>query len=227
MRMKPKAKGPGILEDVRDEEEAERKPEEKNVKEEEGDRKKKDEEKMTRVKIHPIVDFDRGSQEGKEGRFLQRIRETKKNAMGLLKRWTSKDRGDEVTVFLLQSLLTAPWDQAIATLLNLKRPRHYIASLRGKYSLHLPITFQTTNTNASFSSESLVDCGATGLYIDHEYAQTLGLNLQTLSHPIPVYNADKTPNKSGPIRQIATLCMKIGDHVETATFAARCHKYGS
>jgi len=209
MREKPKAKGPGILEDVEESEETEEKKE---------DTEKKAED-PTRIKIHPVLEFRRGDRVGKEERFLQRIRETKRNTMNMLKNWTSKDRSEEVTVFLLQSLLTAPWDQAIATLRDLKQPRHYIASLGGKYSLHLPITFQTTDTNASFVSEGLVDCGATGLYIDQEYAQSLKLNLQTLSHPIPVYNADKTPNKSGPIRQVVTLRMKIGDHVETATFA--------
>jgi len=209
MREKPKARGAGILEDVKEIEEK-------------GEDIEKKVEDPTRIKIHPILEFEResvGNQAEKEEHFLQRLREAKKNVMSMLKNWTSKDRGEEVTVFLLQSLLTAPLDQAIATLRDLKQPRHYIASLGGKYSLHLPVTFQTTDTNASFSSEGLVDCGATGLYIDQEYAQSLKLNLQTLSHLIPVYNADKTPNKSGPIRQVATLRMKIGDHVETATFA--------
>ena len=156
---------------------------------------------------------------GKAERFLQRIKETKKNAMNMLKQWTSKDRGDEVTVFLLQSLLTAPYNEALETLRDLKQPRHYIASLGGQHSFHLPIAFQTTDTNASFTTEALLDCGATGLYIDHEFARSLNLSLQKLSHLIPVYNADKTPNKSGPICHVVTLCMKIGDHVETATFA--------
>jgi len=55
--------------------------------------------------------------------------------------------------------------------------------------------------------------------MDHEFAQSHNLNLQTPSHPIPVYNADKTPNINGPIRQVVTLRMKVGDHVETTTFA--------
>ena len=54
--------------------------------------------------------------------------------------------------------------------------------------------------------------------MDCEFAQSLNLNLQPLSHPIPVYNVDKTPNKNGPICKVLTLCMKIMDHVKTATF---------
>jgi len=37
--------------------------------------------------------------------------------------------------------------------------------------------------------------------------------------PIPVYNADGTSNEGGPIRYMIPLCMKIGEHVETITFA--------
>ena len=58
-----------------------------------------------RIKIHPILEFEQ-EEEGKTECFLQKIREIRKNAMGMLKQWTSKDQGDKVTVFLLQSLLT-------------------------------------------------------------------------------------------------------------------------
>jgi len=121
MREKPKAKGPGILEDVEE-------PEGGTTEEKAG----KETKDPIRIKIHPILEFERGEQVGKEGKFLEKIRGTKKNAMSMLRRWTSKDRDDEVTVSLLQSLLTAPWDQAIATLCDLKQPRHRIASLGGK-----------------------------------------------------------------------------------------------
>ena len=214
MREKPKAKGPGILEDAEQrnndsQSKAPTQPRPANL------------QSMTH-KIHPMVELElkeRPRPMGKAECFLRRIRETRKNAMDVLRKWTSKDRHDEVTVFLLQSLLAAPYDQALETLRDLKQPRHYISNLGGQHSLHLPITFQTTDTNASFSENALVDCGATGLYMDREFAQSLNLNLQTLSHPIPVYNVDKTPNKCGPIRQVITLRVKVGDHVETATFA--------
>ena len=127
--------------------------------------------KTDKIKIHPILEFKQERNAiGKAERFLQRIKEIKKNAMNMLKQWTSKDRGDEVTVFLLQSLLMAPYDEALETLRDLKQPRHYIASLGGQHSFHLPIAFQTTDTNTSFTTEALLDCGATGLYIDHKFA---------------------------------------------------------
>jgi hypothetical protein len=55
--------------------------------------------------------------------------------------------------------------------------------------------------------------------MDHEFAQSLNLNLQTLSYPVPVYSVDKTPNKNGFICEVVILHMKIKDHIETATFA--------
>jgi len=61
------------------------------------------------IKVHPILEFEPEKRSiGKMERFLQRIRETKKYAMDMLRRWTARDRTDEVTVFLLQSLLMAP-----------------------------------------------------------------------------------------------------------------------
>ena len=100
-------------------------------------------------RIHPIEGFEPEKHPiGKMEHFLQRIKETKKNAMDILRKWTSKDWNDEVTVFLLQSLLAALYDQALETLRDLKRPCHYISNLGGRHSLHLPITFQTTDTNS-------------------------------------------------------------------------------
>ena len=127
--------------------------------------------KTDKIKIHPVLEFEQERNAmGKVEWFLQRIKEIKKNAMNMLKQWTLKDRGDEVTVFLLQSLLMAPYNEALETLCDLKQPWHYIASLGGQHSFHLPITFQTTDTNASFTTETLLDCGTTGLYIDHKFA---------------------------------------------------------
>ena len=86
MRRKPKARGPGILEDVEDE----GRVEEENVREGE-EEEEMNKERTTQIKIHPILNFDQKYRGGKEGRFLRRIRETKKDVMSLLKRWASKD----------------------------------------------------------------------------------------------------------------------------------------
>ncbi|KJA15046.1 hypothetical protein HYPSUDRAFT_149630, partial [Hypholoma sublateritium FD-334 SS-4] len=155
----------------------------------------------------------------KEGRFLDRLKEVKKHAIERLRRWTVEERRDEVTATLLQSLLTASHDQAVHTLRDLKHPRHIIKRLGNRLSLRLDITFQTTDTNSVFDNDGLLDCGATGLYVSPEFVRTHDLNVEKLAHPIPVYNADKSPNKLGPIREVVTLRIKIHDHVETTTFA--------
>jgi len=109
MKQKPKLNGPGILEEVGNDQ---------------------------GTLPSPPVNHNRDQNQkkvptGKTEHFLQRIRGTPCKAMEMLRRWTSKDRGDEVTVFLLQALLTAPEGQAIQTLLDLKQLRHYISKLGG------------------------------------------------------------------------------------------------
>jgi hypothetical protein len=40
-----------------------------------------------------------------------------------------------------------------------------------------------------------LDCGATGKFIDQNYARSKGLEMEKLDDPIKVYNVDGTPNK--------------------------------
>ena len=70
-----------------------------------------------------------------------------------------------------------------------------------------------------FTVDCLLDSGATGCYIDESLARELGLNLEKLTNPTPIYNVDRTPNEGGPIRYIVPLRLKIRDHIETITFA--------
>jgi hypothetical protein len=57
--------------------------------------------------------------------------------------------------------------------------------------------------------EGFLDCGATGKFIDQNYARSKGLNLEDLETPIKVYNVDGTPNKRGTIRRFVDLVIEI------------------
>ena len=57
--------------------------------------------------------------------------------------------------------------------------------------------------------EAFLDCGATGQFIDQNFAKTNGLKLERTKKPIPVYNVDGTANKRGTIRYYVDLNIEI------------------
>ena len=66
------------------------------------------------------------------------------------------------------------------------------------------------------SSASLVDCRATGEFIDRHYAKS---NRFKLSQPIPMYNIDSTPNEASSITEVVNLILHYKNHSERTTFA--------
>ncbi|GLB39276.1 putative retrotransposable element tf2 155 kda protein type 1-like [Lyophyllum shimeji] len=113
----------------------------------------------------------------------------------------------------------APIDEAARTLDVLRGAQHQISRVGKHNSTEVYAALQTTDTGRTFGTKALIDSGATGCYIGEKYAREQGLNLERLSYPIPVYNADNSPNDGGPISYVVTLRMNIAEHVETLTLA--------
>ena len=87
------------------------------------------------------------------------------------------------------------WEKAL--------PRKYIISAaEGKVaSLRLKVEIETTDTAEKKIITSLVDSGATGEFIDWNYAKSCQFKLIKLTQPIPVYNVDGSPNEAGSITE--------------------------
>ena len=64
-------------------------------------------------------------------------------------------------------------------------------------------------TGIEIVEEGFLDCGATGKFIDQNYAKYKGLKTEPLKEPIKVYNVDGTLNKRGTIRQYVDLNIEI------------------
>jgi hypothetical protein len=86
-------------------------------------------------------------------------------------------------------------------------------------SLKLKVDIETTDTGEVKSLNALVDCGATGRFIDRDYVRTNRLRTRTLSRPVPVYNVDGSLNESGSITEVADLILRYKNHSERALFA--------
>src|SRR5271168_1225653 len=86
-------------------------------------------------------------------------------------------------------------------------------------SLKLKVELETTDTAEIKSVNALVDCGATGEFIDRHYAKSSRFNLLKLSTPIPVFNIDGTPNEAGFVTEVVDLILRYKNHSERTLFA--------
>ena len=74
-------------------------------------------------------------------------------------------------------------------------------------------------TGTPLAIDSLVDSGATGLFIDVEFVKEQKLRTCPLPHAIPIYNIDGTANEAGSIKEEVDLICTFGNHTEHATYS--------
>jgi hypothetical protein len=94
-----------------------------------------------------------------------------------------------------------------------------VASKPGPKSLYLKVELQTTDTGEVLATNALLDCGATGLFIDTEYVKWKWLTVRNLARPIPVYNVDGTLKEAGAISGIVDVVIQYKGHTEHAQTA--------
>ena len=75
--------------------------------------------------------------------------------------------------------------------------------------MYLPIKISSNNGEGIEIVEGLLDSGASGKFIDQNYARDIHTEKKDLEKPIQVYNVDGTPNKRGTITQYVELELEI------------------
>ena len=75
--------------------------------------------------------------------------------------------------------------------------------------MYLPIQITSDNKPGVEIVEGLLDSGASGKFIDSDYATDIHAEKKELRKPIQVYNVDGTPNKLGTITQYVDLYLTI------------------
>jgi hypothetical protein len=78
----------------------------------------------------------------------------------------------------------------------------------------LKIGLKTVDTHTFLNLVALLDCGATGLFIDRAYVRRNNITTCKLEHPVPVYNIDGTENVGGTITEEVTMIMSYQGHQE-------------
>jgi hypothetical protein len=86
-------------------------------------------------------------------------------------------------------------------------------------SLAIDVEIESTDTAVRRCTQALIDCGATGCFIDVEWAQSNNVPTCPLTNPISVYNVDGTANEAGMIVEIADMILHYDGHSERTQFA--------
>src|SRR3981189_456319 len=94
-----------------------------------------------------------------------------------------------------------------------------IATTPSDNSLNIDVEIERTDTAMKRNTSALVDCGATGLFVDTEYVRSNNIPTHRLTSPIPVYNVNGTANEAGAITEIADVILRYKGHAERTQLA--------
>ena len=82
-----------------------------------------------------------------------------------------------------------------------------------------PIEISTMDTSKVHSIKALLDSRATGNFIDQDFVCIKGINTQSISRPIPVYNVDGSPNEAGQISEVVDVVLYYKTHSKRTLLA--------
>ena len=102
-----------------------------------------------------------------------------------------------------------------------EREKRILEALRNKIfrrSTYIPIQVHTVDSNHPLAMKALIECGAMGDFIDHEFVRVHELRTYQLPCPIGLYNADGSPNEIGKITKAINLIVQYKGHKSRSKF---------
>jgi hypothetical protein len=81
---------------------------------------------------------------------------------------------------------------------------------------------QTLGMGEVVASLALLDCGATGLFINGNLVKAKNLTMRKLSQPMNMFNLDSTPNKASKVSEVWETILQYHDHSKCAIFTVTC-----
>ena len=88
-----------------------------------------------------------------------------------------------------------------------------------RISIILSIEISTTDTSEVYSVKAFLDFGAMGNFIDKDFVCMKGINTQSISCPILVYNIDGSPNETGQISEVVDVVFHYKTHFKRTLLA--------
>lgn len=146
---------------------------------------------------------------------------TESEAKAILKNWIHKARAEEVVDSMIEGMRQASRTNVLEWLHELQTPKQYIAALSGKgKDLAIDVQIETLGkNNTRISTSALVDSGCMSSAINRSFVEKHNIPTHATAAPIPVYNADGSPNQGGSITKYAEIRLTIGDHAERIDLA--------
>jgi hypothetical protein len=86
-------------------------------------------------------------------------------------------------------------------------------------SLVMDVEIKSTDTVVKRCTQALIDCSATGCFLDIEWMKLHNVPTCPLTKPIPVYNVNGTANDAGTITDIADVILHYENHSERTQLA--------
>jgi hypothetical protein len=86
----------------------------------------------------------------------------------------------------------------------------------------IDIEIEGTDTAVKQCTQALVDCGATGCFINIEWVKLNNVPICPLTNLILVYNVNGTVNEARMITEIADLIFCHDSHLECTQFTVTC-----
>jgi len=112
------------------------------------------------------------------------------------------------------ALLRKPkWEKRLPKLLVIN-----VLDMRGT-SLLLPVEIGTTDISELHSVKALLDYRATRSFINRDFVCSRGMNTWTLSHNIPVFNVNGSPNEAEQISKVVDVILQYKTHSERMLLA--------
>jgi hypothetical protein len=84
--------------------------------------------------------------------------------------------------------------------------------------LHFKVNMTLRGRNRNTSVATMVDCGATALFISERFVKKHKICTHLLDYEIPLYNIDSSKNRAGKISQSVRLQLLIGDSKSWSNF---------
>jgi predicted transcriptional regulator len=86
-------------------------------------------------------------------------------------------------------------------------------------SLAVDVEIESTDTVVKRCTQALIDCSATGCFIEIEWAKLNNIPTRPLFKLIPVYNVDGTANDASAITDIVDVILRYENHSERTQLA--------
>ena len=95
-----------------------------------------------------------------------------------------------------------------------------LRAARSKNSFEVKVQLESLDARTPIGTDALVDCGASGDFIDLEFAKANHLVIDRMPRAIELYNIDGTLNSQGAVQYTTSLVMRLNNHTERITLFA-------